>query len=1571
MKQAIFYALMFGMIFGPGTGLAAGYTQARVQGRPPVRQVIYTRAKAGDVRALKALQARGISLEARDDKGNTALCEATWRKDRVAFQALRSAGANLGAACMNRIPASYKTAMGLSPATGTGAGTTGAGLAAATTAETAGLSTAAMVGIGVGAVALVGGGVALAAGGGGGSSSKGDKPQDTGGETCAGYTLTTCPANGDCDTCTDGDGNTRYTLTKCLAGYDRTGNTCVAHNCAAEGYQATACTANETQTGTCRSGASTWYKCQAKPVDKCENVNCGAHGMCSDGMCICSDNYYGPRCETAPLNCGSHGTWNPATKACDCSDGYTGATCQTAPVVDKCENVNCGAHGTCSEGMCVCSDNYYGPRCETAPLNCGSHGTWNPATKACDCSDGYTGTTCQTAPVVDKCENINCGAHGTCSDGMCVCSDDYYGPRCETAPLNCGAHGTWNPATKACDCSDGYTGTTCQTAPVVDKCAGITCQGGGNCNPDTGMCACEPLQGWVQDGQNCKPATCAGNYKDTCPAGYEPTEPCLSGGKTFYQCENCASGYVKLGGTCVLKIDCHNGTQTGDGICLCNTGWDATSNCAECDSTHVLINGRCVAKLNCAHGTQYDENTCSCENKWTGALCDTCPLTGDHITNCACDDGYTQDGNACVSSTSASCTTSQYWDGSTCQACPAHSTSAGGNAQICYCNDGYTNLGKTNTTCFAQLDCNGHGYQTGDGTCKCTDGWSGNLCTIEPACSENQYWDGSTCQACQNGGTSSGGTTCACLGNWSGAGCGTCSLTGNNVNAETCSCADGYRVDGNACVANSGGTTGSISVSGLSGLKVLGQDTAMTSKTYTQKTDLIVSAQSLPYYQNDEENPYIPKLSGELSEDQYEFVWLIKHFNLDINDEDPGIGTTYYTYDSAPLLYLGSSGTQGASLTLENTATLKVTDYVIDSTHLIDTVGMVGIGVHMVNSGNLGEKTDGTIDGLDMDIISAGADITLLNSGIADGINCYGYSGNIKCTNDTTGQINSMTIMGNVNAYNKGSILESALLDGNGTLTNTGKISGSISVGRGTVINEAKGVINGDYDEYDKTYDNAFMIFGPTTIINHGTINGNIILMTYLKNIYQGQIKEGNTRASLTFINDGVFNGERVEWGKNYWDSIYSLSTSNTSTKVLNLDDMGGLFVMRNNGVINAKAIKGTMIADLDTSGFQDQYISSNAVLGENAGIHMISQSAMFDATLVSTTKNTHDIVMTRRGFDTLTGNGSLASFLEKNYTAGRNEGFFNTLKSLGTVSEFNGALRSMTGLDNLTRFAHEDLTALRDMNLTMNAAMFANDDKPLFQTQGSLTAFSFKNDRASGGQYALANRRISPSVKVGYALSMTRLNTGKDTTDTRNSTVFQVATPVSLTHGRVRAIMTPTIGFARGHYNRSGFNGTTYKGTLEKRFAGVMNEARVPMTVAGWEVSPTMELNAVAYNQRGNEEDKAFSLTIPSDNRMSVEGGMGLHVARTYTWGRQARLNLTAGIMGYREFANPYNIKMGMSGMDGTFDLYDDRVSAYRGVANLGLDFTAGEWQVFGTLRHYMERETHTDMTAGLKYRF
>ena len=570
--------------------------------------------------------------------------------------------------------------------------------------------------------------------------------------------------------------------------------------------------------------------------------------------------------------------------------------------------------------------------------------------------------------------------------------------------------------------------------------------------------------------------------------------------------------------------------------------------------------------------------------------------------------------------------------------------------------------------------------------------------------------------------------------------------------------------------------------------------------------------------------------------------------------------------------------------------------------------------------------------------------------------------------------------------------------------TGTGRVAGMLAYdggvveNRGTITFEGKdaGKFTPLYATNDvRTFDVAEQENGQlykraeltqrTSMFNSGTIKV-IINGTERSpgNVYGGSGEKKNTKGgynqdvtAITYDRnpDGTIN-------KAHTDNISYSQAETTAISTITLNH-GVNYISESGGVFDAEGLRvtGDVIAGttLVQSGNRDVYVATGAgngtVIGNGdaSGLGLDSLSAMFDATWAQNAQNANglDIVMTRRGFDTLTGNGSLASFLEKNYTAGRNEGFFNTLKSLGTVSEFNGALRSMTGLDNLTRFAHEDLTALRDMNLTMNAALFANDDKPLFQTQGSLTAFSFKNDRASGGQYALANRRISPSVKVGYALSMTRLNTGKDTTDTRNSTVFQVATPVSLTHGRVRAIMTPTIGFARGHYNRSGFNGTTYKGTLEKRFAGVMNEARVPMTVAGWEVSPTMELNAVAYNQRGNEEDKAFSLTIPSDNRMSVEGGMGLHVARTYTWGRQARLNLTAGIMGYREFATPYNIKMGMSGMDGTFDLYDDRVSAYRGVANLGLDFTAGEWQVFGTLRHYMERETHTDMTAGLKYRF
>lgn len=72
--------------------------------------------------------------------------------------------------------------------------------------------------------------------------------------------------------------------------------------------------------------------------DPCKGINCLNGGGCNDGKCICTDDYYGDKCQ------------NKKQK------------------IDPCENVNCLNGGKCIDGKCDCPDGFSGPRCQTRPL---------------------------------------------------------------------------------------------------------------------------------------------------------------------------------------------------------------------------------------------------------------------------------------------------------------------------------------------------------------------------------------------------------------------------------------------------------------------------------------------------------------------------------------------------------------------------------------------------------------------------------------------------------------------------------------------------------------------------------------------------------------------------------------------------------------------------------------------------------------------------------------------------------------------------------------------------------------------------------------------------------------------------------------------------------------------------------------------------------------------------------------------------------------------------------------------------------------------------------------------------
>ena len=436
------------------------------------------------------------------------------------------------------------------------------------------------------------------------------------------------------------------------------------------------------------------------------------------------------------------------------------------------------------------------------------------------------------------------------------------------------------------------------------------------------------------------------------------------------------------------------------------------------------------------------------------------------------------------------------------------------------------------------------------------------------------------------------------------------------------------------------------------------------------------------------------------------------------------------------------------------------------------------------------------------------------------------------------------------------------------------------------------------------------------------------------------------------------------------------LLTSGTlsSEGTLNLNafspDGTGSVSLIKGGKLEAENIVGNLHIDASNvkGGFANDYTVESAIHAPDvSGLRLMSDSVLFTAKLAD---NGSDVVMTRRSFNDLVANKSLAGFLEMNYAAGNGEGFFNMLKNIGTASEFAGTLSDITAKDTFSRFAYEDLTAMREVNFAMNEAMFANDDKPLFETTGSVNGFGFKSDNNSQSQYALATKRVSPRFKVGYAMSNTTLNSDDDNDTTRRNQLFQVFAPIGYERAGVKLISTPQIGFARGHYTRASDGNGSYKGVIEKRTFALMNEARYPMSFGKYEVAPTVEFNAIAYNQKGREDAKAYALTMPSDTNVSIEGGVGLRLSRAAEVGHDSKLSMTAGVMMYREFADPYNIKMGMQGMEGSFELYDER-SPYRAVASFGFGYDLGSVNMYGSIQHCMQSDTYTKAKAGFKLGF
>ena len=224
----------------------------------------------------------------------------------------------------------------------------------------------------------------------------------------------------------------------------------------------------------------------------------------------------------------------------------------------------------------------------------------------------------------------------------------------------------------------------------------------------------------------------------------------------------------------------------------------------------------------------------------------------------------------------------------------------------------------------------------------------------------------------------------------------------------------------------------------------------------------------------------------------------------------------------------------------------------------------------------------------------------------------------------------------------------------------------------------------------------------------------------------------------------------------------------------------------------------------------------------------------------------------------------------------------------------------------------------------------------------------------------------------VGLAIALTDTNS-KDNQgqNSRHDKTYQMAMPVGYSAYGFNFITTPSIGYSYGTYNRQGFEDTTYKGTVEKQTFGLMNEARYPFMLAGWNLNLALEFNVIGYRISGDEGSRNYGLNIAEQDTYSIETGIGLYTNKDIELSKNSRLKLYNGVAMYHEFADPYKMKIGMNGMSGTYTLRDENRGANRAVIRTGFDYTHQDLSFYGSLSSYIDHELQTNADLGMKYNF
>lgn len=556
-------------------------------------------------------------------------------------------------------------------------------------------------------------------------------------------------------------------------------------------------------------------------------------------------------------------------------------------------------------------------------------------------------------------------------------------------------------------------------------------------------------------------------------------------------------------------------------------------------------------------------------------------------------------------------------------------------------------------------------------------------------------------------------------------------------------------------------------------------------------------------------------------------------------------------------------------------------------------------------------------------------------------------------------------------------------LNGSGTATNSGTITVTGS-GSGTsygmygsngasLVNAAGATINVNAASAIGMYATG----SGSSIYNYGTINVN---GASLATEYPGASSSTNPDTDNTGCTAaGCGNFIQVADGATFVNSGQVISTSALNFNLMSAAN-SGTYVLAPKGSYIAPEHSGpvTASADIVMEGNKTTYVNEDSFIGTDAGLKLSSGSYLFDAYLVTNEDGNQDVVMIMKEFSDVVDNSSVANFLTNNYTLGTNMDMYSILKSAPDASSFTAAVAGQMGLDIVPSFAKQNMDIVKAVNRHMSQTLFANqsaqDVRAMFdfvydyREQNDVDMLSGYEDKALSA-YAMFDRKYNNNFRYGLGVSFTRYESDYDNGSERDEIIAQVLTPLIYTTEGLKAIAMPRLGIGWGEYNRRA-DGFDNKADTKNYYYGITNEVRKEFDLGAVVLEPTAEFNVLGMYQDSTKEKNG--LEVKSANNLSVEGGLGLYVRKSFSIKDENDLTLRAGGTWYHEFNNPYQAaRARIAGMVGSYQMDSYDAERDRGILTFRMDYKHEGFDFYFEANKFLEESDGYALSAGMGYKF